>query len=83
MKKVNVEHKENVRKANDRNLRNHMYFNRGRIKILDEIFESLTNKQRLYIVGSECVGRYTYAEKWRGMTHKEKLEALINLISLL
>ena len=58
-----------------------MYVARGKIKMLDEIFESLDIQQKRDIVKKEFPDqRWTDDELWFGFTLSEKAAVLINLI---
>ncbi len=82
MKKISAKHKKEAEKAVLRKLRDKMYYRRGGINALDKIFESLSSKDQDAVTCLECVGqKYSFVEKWKGMVYREKLEALINLIT--
>ena len=81
MNKTTKEQKALVRKKQDQTNRDKMFIVRGKLEILQKVFDSSTIIQKRFLVGSEFAGQNrTESEKWGGLTVTEKTESLISLI---
>ncbi len=59
-----------------------LYFARGKLKILDELFDELSDKQKEYSIITAPGSRYSFDEYWNGMTMTEKKKSLVELLNL-
>ncbi len=59
-----------------------LYFARGKLKILDELFDELSDKQKEYSIITAPGNRYSVDECWNGMTATEKKKSLVELLTL-
>lgn len=58
-----------------------VFIARGKIEMIDELFDELSDEQKEDCIMIMPGKRHTINEWWKGMTMTEKKEALINLIT--